>query len=139
MSDIKGFESDLRKFADSLGLGVETVVKKISLQVFTGVVKKTPVDTGRARANWVISVEVPSSAPPLPDGKTFSGQEATAFANKELVELSKIKPFSNVFISNNMPYIEVLEDGSSDQAPEGMLAVTLTEVERDIKRITDDF
>lgn len=139
MSDIRGFERDLKKFADSLGIGVETVVKKIALQTFTGIVKKTPVDKGRARASWVIGVGNRQNSPVLSDNQQFSATEATRYAGEELAELSRIKPFSVVFISNSLPYIEVLENGSSDQAPNGMVAVTLQEVERDLNRITDEF
>ena len=38
--------------------------------------------------------------------------------------------FGIVWITNNVPYIEELENGSSSKAPEGMLAVTFAELER---------
>ena len=141
MSGIRGFEKALNVFAKGIGIGVETVIKKVSLQVFTGVVKKTPVDKGRARASWVIGVERPTSSPPISKNKTFSPSEATAQASLELTKLSKVKPWSTVFVSNSVPYIERLEDGYSEQArdPDGMVAVTLAEVERDIKRIGKEF
>lgn len=138
MADLKGFERDLDKFAASLNIGVEQVVKKIALDVFTGVVRKTPVDKGRARASWVIGVERPLNSPELSTDKTFSAAEAAQFANLELAELSRLKPFDTVFISNSLPYIEALEDGHSKQAPQGMVAVTLSEVERDLDRIIVD-
>ena len=139
MSDLKGFEADLDKFAASLDVGVETVIKKLALDIFTGVVRKTPVDTGRARASWVIGAERPLNSPELNAGREFTEAEATRFAMTELIELNRLKPYDTVFISNSLPYITALEDGSSKQAPGGMVAVTLSETERDLKRITDEF
>ena len=139
MADIKGFERDLNKFAKSIGVKTEIAIKKIALQTFTGVVKKTPVDTGRARAGWVIGVEQPRNSPFILGEAKLSASEIGSRAAIEIASLSRITPFSTVFISNNLPYIEVLEEGSSKQAPEGMVAVTLTEVERDIKRIENEF
>ena len=40
-----------------------------------------------------------------------------------------------IFITNNLPYINALENGHSDQAPSGMLAVTLNEVEAGIRDV----
>ena len=37
-------------------------------------------------------------------------------------QIGRSRPFEPVFISNNVPYIERLEEGSSVQAPSGMLA-----------------
>lgn len=139
MSNTKGFLDDLDKFADSLDIGVETVVKKIALEVFNGVVLKTPVDTGRARASWVIGVERRVNSPKVADGRKFSEQEAQNLALRQLAALDTLKPYETVFISNSLPYIGELEDGSSFQAPLGMVAVTLSEVKQDIRRITDEF
>ena len=139
MSDLKGFERDLAKFGKSIGVKTELVIKKIALETFRGIVIKTPVKTGRARASWVITLEHAGNSPTLSKDTEFSEEEATAYAFQELAELSKITPFSTVFISNNLPYIETLEDGNSQQkAPEGMVAVTLEEIDRDINRITSD-
>lgn len=138
MSDLKGFERDLDEFAESIGIKTEQVIKKIALQIFNGVVLKTPVDTGRARASWVIGIERPVNSPALSESQEFGPQEAVSFAFQELAELNEIGPDSTVFISNSLPYIETLENGNSKQAPEGMVAVTLAEVESGLKRLVDD-
>lgn len=139
MSDLKGFEADLNKFADDIGVRTEVVIKRLALEVFTGVVRKTPVDTGRARASWVIGIERPLNSPSLSPAQKFTPAEAERYAATELAELREIGPYSTVFISNSLPYIEELENGSSTQAPEGMVAVTLTEVNRNLKKIADEF
>lgn len=132
MAGIKGFKRSLKAFADSIGVGVETAVRKISMQTFSGIVLKTPVDTGRARASWVIGINRPLNSPDFPEGRKMSAAEAQSIANRQLATLGRLKPYDTVFISNNLPYIEYLEDGSSEQAPSGMVAVTLAEIERGI-------
>ena len=60
-------------------------------------------------------------APPL----SMVGQEVITEA---VGVLRSLPPFEMVWISNNVDYIEFLEHGSSQQAPEGMLAVTIEEL-----------
>ena len=42
----------LDRLAEKMGLEVETVVRKVTSDMFGAVVRKSPVDTGRFRANW---------------------------------------------------------------------------------------
>jgi len=132
MAKLKGFKRSLKEFAESIDVKVETVVRKISLQAFNGIVLKTPVDTGRARASWVIGINRPLDSPNFPEDREMSAAEAQTIANRQLATLGRLKPYETVFISNSLPYIETLEDGSSKQAPSGMVAVTIAEIERGI-------
>ena len=43
--------------------------------------------------------------------------------------LASLGPFATVFLYNNADYISFLESGSSAQAPNGMVAVSVAEVE----------
>ena len=152
MSDesLRQFRVDLRKFAKSLDIKIETVMRRTSLGVFTGVVKRTPVDKGTARASWQLSVNTVSDDVYDIGGAKLSSAGATAVAKKQLAGLKDIKAYDMVVISNNVPYIEKLEYGGypdppkkgtwdkkkkkhvikttkgfSKQAPHGMLGVTL--------------
>ena len=95
--------------------------KKIALDALRGIVMRTPVDTGRARANWQVTIDVaPEDVVDEKDG----GGGATI--SKGIGELNSLRPYRVVWITNNVPYIGELENGSSTQAPGGMVAVTLT-------------
>jgi hypothetical protein len=117
------FELDLRHFQRKSNLRTATVVRKIALDVLVRVVKRTPVDTGRARANWQTTVgqmadgEVDSTDP--------TGGESIGKGATEIESWDPSK--AAVFLTNNVPYIGYLESGSSQQAPAGMVAVTLSE------------
>ena len=59
------FKSDVRKYAKQLGEDVGQVVKESAFQILSLTMQLTPVDTGRARASWNISLnEVDPSVKP---------------------------------------------------------------------------
>lgn len=92
-----------------------------ALSMFGRVVTRTPVDTGRARGNWQSSINRPlETIDPSTEGY------ATTVAQAQLGD--------SIFFINNLPYIKKLEDGSSDQAPAGMVKVTVAEFQSIAKR-----
>ena len=120
-SSLKNFNNAISKFSRKLiSEDLVTFHKTIALLVLRGVVLKTPVDTGRARGNWQVTINNQAEGEVDPRDSISAGQQ----------QLASIKPFDVVWISNNVPYIEFLEEGSSTQAPEGMLALTLEEITR---------
>ena len=54
-----------------------------------------------------------------------SGQETIA---KGVAVLEQLPAYSIFWISNNLEYIEYLEAGSSQQAPAGMVSLTVAEL-----------
>ncbi len=40
-----------------------------------------------------------------------------------------------IYITNNLPYISKLENGSSKQAPNGMVNLTMNEVQRSVANV----
>lgn len=54
-NDFRQFSVDLDNFVKQVGLSAQAVQKKVAFDLFRRIVKKTPVDTGRARASWTIS------------------------------------------------------------------------------------
>jgi hypothetical protein len=96
------------------------VVKKLLFAGLNGLVNKTPVDTGRARGNWQVTIGSPA------EGENKSGDPIAR--GGEVIEKIERIGSGLFYISNNVPYIEALENGHSDQAPLGMLAVTLQEL-----------
>lgn len=112
------FELDLKKFADKAGLNVETVVKKVGLEVLKSVIEKSPVDSGRFRSNWNLAI----------NSKDTSTSESTAndAAVRGGAVLVSFKSGS-INITNALPYGQRLEDGYSKQAPAGMIGLTVIE------------
>ena len=102
---------------------MDTVVRKVVLDLDARIVQRTPVDTGRAQNNWNIAVDNPDAST---TEETEKNQQTVI--NKAKSKVDNLKAGKKVYITNNLPYIERLEDGySKDQAPNGMVAVTLAE------------
>jgi len=104
------------------------VTKKLSMQAMRGVVMKSPVDTGRFRGNWNVSINTRDDT--VTEALDKGGQGAIA---KGTGIISALPPYTVVYISNNLPYARRLETGWSKQAPAGMVALTLAELEAQLR------
>lgn len=118
------FSVDLAKFGQKAIDNSEKIVRKIVFDMHSRIVKRMPVDTGRARANTQISINS------LPSNSTLkvdkSGNATIAFGNREL---SQFKLGDTVFIYNNVEYIIPLEfHQHSKQAPNGMFRISFEEI-----------
>lgn len=94
--------------------------RKLALGALSGVVLRTPVDTGRARGNWMVSL---GAARGGESDNLDKGGAATISAGTAAIGASQ--PFQQIVIENNLPYIERLNDGHSGQAPAGYVEDTL--------------
>ena len=121
---VKAFERDaLRK--------LDLAVRKISLEIFSRVILKSPVDTGRFRGNWQVAIgSIPSGTLDLDD---LTG---TATVSKADLKLMGAKAGDTIYLANNLPYAMRLEEGhSKTQAPQGMVALTVQEFAAIVKKI----
>ena len=118
------FRINLPQVAKNLDHVVVLVQQKVALQLLEGIVNMNPVLTGRSRGNWYVTIGAPSSEY---DEQGFpTSAEATVQRGRGVVET--ITTLGTVYITNNTPYITELEKGTSTQAPQGMVQVTLDRV-----------
>ena len=122
MADLKQFNVQLDRFIEKVRLAPALVAKRTAFELFGRIVRKTPVDTGRARGSWTISVNQAdrSVLPPAPPGQVYPPPPIGAL---------DVRINEQIVISNNLPYILELENGHSQQAPVGMAAVSIEEVQ----------
>ena len=132
------FKADLAAFAKEMNVEFGTVVKKVAFDLLGKIVARTPVRSGRARGSWIVSLDSPSEDM-LPEGEYSAYQEATGAANQaqsvaqgELADLAA-NPYRQIFIVNNLPYVEKLNGGSSVQAPASFVELSVAEVEAEIE------
>lgn len=113
------------------------VFKNVQAMVFMDLAKQvyqgTPVDTGRARNNWIPSVGAPSRK--VVQGGTgglMTGEGMTAEEEgrvKAVLKSLHALPLGRVvYLSNSLPYIVRLEHGYSKKAPQGMVRMALATV-----------
>lgn len=119
-----GFSKDIRSFTSRATTAHDKITRAATLELFSGVIKDTPVDTGRARGNWQTTVGSPATGELERDDK--SGAQAIA----EVQQKTPPGAGQVTCLSNNLPYIEALERGSSKKSPEGMVRKNVDRVQR---------
>lgn len=93
--------------------------RKLMINIDRRVVMETPVDTGSAKRSWLAGVnQSPTALFNLPDDSDVSLAEAQAI-EQGASTINGAKGFDTIYIVNNQPYIERLNDGWSQQSPSG--------------------
>ena len=59
---VRQFNLDLAKFSKKTQLNLDIVARKVGFEIWNGVTKKTPVDTGRLRAAWQTKIPLQSAS-----------------------------------------------------------------------------
>lgn len=94
-----------------------------ALLAYNYIVLRSPVDTGRFRANHTITYGAPAQ------GVRPTSSAADAFARERSALLAGARePFDIVWIANNLPYALPLERGHSRQAPRGVYRISFEDV-----------
>ena len=107
------FERSLSISSDlSKDIGKET--RSLALRAFRNIILSTPVDEGRARGNWQLSVATPISSQ-VEDFDRSGG--ATISKGASVVRAVFRVKYPTLWITNNLPYIQRLNEGHSAQAP----------------------
>lgn len=134
------FNDDINEFRKKTALKLDKTFRGTVLSLFSKVILRTPVgnadlwDTkykpknyigGRLRGNWQAQINgIPSGVVDTEDskgGKTISSANAI---------VGRAKAGDSIFLINNLPYAEVIENGRSTQAPSGMVKVTVAEFQQ---------
>tara|TARA_R110000822_G_scaffold274268_1_gene396646 strand:+ start:412 stop:855 length:444 start_codon:yes stop_codon:yes gene_type:complete len=109
----------------------------------SAIIKQTPVDEGRARNNWFLTIGHPFGLSGRDSDKTGAGSDASLMTMPPYVMNKK------VYFTNNLPYIETLEygrypnpnkgtetaGGFSNQAQGGWVRTTLIAMQNKIKTL----
>lgn len=125
----KRFQRDFAAVLKRAGDKSELFVKALAINTANGLVLKSPVDTGRFRGNWQFGVGAPNPSTDSPADK--SGQATLGRITLDIQ--SKQLAGAKFYMTNNLPYAKRLEYGWSKQSPQGMVRLTLMEVDRYVR------
>lgn len=93
---------------------VEAFVKlerdKLALNIDRRLVNETPRDTGAARRNWLVSFNRTD------DRQLPTGEQSQAIS-EGATNIDAAQAYGQLYIQNNLPYIQRLNEGSSKNAP----------------------
>ena len=142
-----GFSADLAKEAANITKANETVVRRAAIALFSRVSIGTPVGNpslwkypappgytgGTARANWF-----PSTSSPVTTIDLSARDEGSKTA-ESIASFVQSASYTGTFrITNNVPYIERLEDGWSTQAaPGAMVKLNVLWMEQNLKKLSE--
>lgn len=129
----KEFSKHMKVVADGFGKNVGHVIRQVAVVVDQVLVMSTPVDTGRARGAWLATVGAPTDA----EGPLDKEGGSTITANNAVIETRRDDGGQSIFITNNVPYIVPLDNGTSVQAPGGMTAQAIQAAEYIVQRARD--
>ena len=131
------FSRDIQKFTEKAKRNHEQLVRGVKTELFTAVVKDTPVDTGRLRGNWQATLNKKAA------GKLGKRSEG-AVMSEIMANLGDATDTS--YLTNNLPYAPVIEygqypnpskddsgktvSGYSRKAPEGMVRRNVARFQR---------
>lgn len=109
--------SQINKIMAKLNHVTEKGAIDLALNIHGSLTEDTPVDTGWARANWI-----PSVGSPTPRAVGTPGQPDAGAVTQGIMEVSRWKIADGpIYLTNNVPYIQQLNSGSSKQAPAGFI------------------
>ena len=138
MSSLNSFARRIRQRGRQVETGANAVKRRVALIADRELVMETPVDTGRARSNWVVSLQAPVLAPRepyAPGSRLGKGERSNAEAAiaQGLVVISAARSEHSIFISNNVHYIGRLNEGWSAQAPAGFVEAAVMRAVNSVK------
>ena len=138
------FTSEMGRFSEQTQRRINNIVIGASFDLSRKIIKRTPVGNpdewtppirppgytgGSARGNWQASINSPIRS---------ERQNIDSNGNATIAEMMTVaqRSVGQVFyLTNNLPYIERLENGWSQQAPAGMVRVSFAELRRSMSRV----
>lgn len=102
-------------FADDIMEDAHKLQRGIAITVLNNLQILSPVDEGRYRANHIVSFGSPDYR--YTENKDGMSVAFSAIQGMSLIELPM------VYIQNNLPYAERIENGWSKQAPQGVYSL----------------
>ena len=110
------FADDIKRFSAKTSKAHDEITRGTTIALFNAVIQDTPVLEGRLRGDWQTTVGQPASGE--------NGRIDTV-GTASMAEVTANTPHGagqETYLTNNMPYAEEIENGSSKQkAPQGMV------------------
>ena len=146
MPDLTKFSRRIQARADRIPHIADAIVRKAALAADQAVVTGTPVDVGRARSNWIVSLDQPASETidayyPGENRSTESqNTQAALDQGEEVVKNYRGGVGQEIHITNNLEYIIPLNNGHSDQAPANFVELGVMEAVQAVRsaKLLDD-
>lgn len=123
------FSAQINSFVEQTKDEMTELFQNVVIAIGTSVIKMSPVDTGRFRGEWQFTIDTPAVAQ---NGRIDpSGNESIA----EVVDGALMLQIGQTaWLVNLLPYAIPLEYGHSDQAPNGMVRITIARFQELVRK-----
>lgn len=123
MARFQRWSGDIEKWKGRVVLQCESVGRDAIFELAKRIARDTPIDKGDAQGNWRAGL---NGVPPGPhDAKGFGTRGFMASVQEIAKVLRTMKIGDVVYLTNRLPYMNRLEHGWSQQAPNGMVRVNV--------------
>lgn len=115
MMALKKFSIAVQEWVELIEIDATDAVIKIGLDVYTGVLLRTRVDTGRLRGSWRIGLNQMDASNAQGDelGDSAASEGSAATGQEEAYALGVLGAVSlgdSIHISNSLPYAQYVND-----------------------------
>lgn len=115
-----------QKIADILERRTTDLMRMATIEFYRQITISTPVDTGRAREGWDISINAPSAKLPPEGNYTY---------HAGVPDVPAVTITDKYYITNNVPYIGRLNNGYSRQAPARFVELAAARIQAAIRKL----
>ncbi len=129
MASLEVFARRIQRRARQVETGASKMVRTVALIINQVLISETPVDTGHAVANWQIGISEPITSE---IDENDPGRTSTIERNASIIR--QAPPRKDIILSNNVPYIHKLNEGSSSQAPAQFVEMAVATAVRAAKK-----
>lgn len=142
MATLAQFSRNIRRQGSQIENSATGLTKAVAKRALRSLVKNTPADKGVARSNWRVGIGAPTRvviSAYSPGRKLGIGETSNANAaiGAGIARINTVKGTNrglatSIYISNAVPYIGDLNNGSSTQVGAGFVERALLEAELEI-------
>jgi hypothetical protein len=117
--------TDLQRIAQRNKAKMVKVAQNSLMRIGGAIVAKSPVDSGRFKNNWMSAYGAPDESTTNSFAKTELGEARGAVVGRLKAKLDLLDTGQFFYFTNSLPYAERLEYGWSQQAPGGMVRLSV--------------
>ena len=121
------FKLQIAQFVEKAKGNADLVTRRAALGIFSSIIQKSPVDTGRFKGNWQCAITTIPAGEVNTLDKSPLGDVGTVAINRADQTMLDFKMGETIYFINNLIYSTTLEYGHSKQAPAGMVRLSIGE------------
>lgn len=126
------FVAQLEDFQLQALAAIEQTLRDVVIQIGESLINLSPVDTGRFKANWQLTIGTPANSSLITTDK--EGDDTIA---RLVAAANALEPGQVAYLVNTLVYGIPLEYGHSQKAPHGMVRITIEQFQQMVKEAAE--